>query len=608
SQMERLRNRPEWFIIIIYGQNFPEDIHMPIDGLTLGMIADELKNTLIGGRIDRVVQPERDEVILTVRNNGENHQLLMSASAGCARAHLTHIKKNNPLEPPVLCMLLRKHIIGGRISDIRQIESDRIIEVVIEHFDELGDRATKRLVCEFMGKHSNIIFVGGDGRIIDSARRVNEQISSVREVLPGLRYELPPAHGKIPYDEVTADNLWAATLGMGGKVHKIISQSVSGMSMQTARELAFRATGNEDAHSDECDMRAVCVSVAEHLSGFKSEFSPAVLIGGDGLPADVVAFPYRSRASLERKQYPTLSEALDDFFRTRDSQERIQQKSASLHRTLKKNIERCEKKLALQQEALLGSQRMEEYRLKGELLTANLHMAQKGAKFVDLPNYYEVDMPMLRVELDEKLSAGQNAQRYFKLYQKSRNAQTLAAEQIEKTSEELNYLEGQLDNLTKCQSESELFELRSELEKFGYVKPNRNRRQMKQLPPSAPMKFEAPSGHIILVGKNNLQNDKLTATAQPNEIWLHAKDMPGSHVIIVGEDPDEATILCAARIAAAYCKGRTSYRVPVDYTLRRHVKKPGGSKPGFVIYTNQRTLNVEPMTQAEQLALAPSNA
>jgi len=215
-------------------------------------------------------------------------------------------------------------------------------------------------------------------------------------------------------------------------------------------------------------------------------------------------------------------------------------------------------------------------------------------------------MPVVAVELDEKLSPGQNAQRYFKLYQKARNAQTLAAEQIEKTSEELDYLEGQLDNLFKCQSESELFELRTELEKFGYVKANKNRRQMKQLPPSAPLKFETPSGHTILVGKNNLQNDKLTATAQPDEIWLHAKDMPGSHVIIVGEDPDEATILCAARLAAAYCKGRTASRVPVDYTLRRHVKKPSGSKPGFVIYTNQKTLNVEPMPAGEQAVLLPS--
>lgn len=568
---------------------------MPMDGLTLGLVARELNRALAGGRISKIVQPERDEIILTIRNEGVNRQLLLSATANCARAHLTQIKKNNPLEPPALCMLMRKHITGGRVAAIRQVLADRILEIEIEHHDELGDPARKRLICEFMGKHSNLIFVGEDGRIIDSARRVNDQISSVREVLPGLRYELPPAHGKIPFDEVEADALYRAMVGMNGKLHKLIAQCISGMSTQTARELAFRATGSEDAHSDECDLQACCESVAENLQIIPERISPAVLYDEDGAPVDIVAFEYRSRANLAAEPYPTISEAMDAFYRSRDMNERIAQKSAAIHRTLKKNIERCERKLALQREALLGSQRMEEYRLKGELLTANLHLAKKGMKSVELPNYYEDGMPMLTVELDEKLSPGQNGQRYFKLYQKARNAQTLAAEQIEKTEAELNYLEGQLDNLTKCSGESELFELRQELEKFGYVKANRSRKLMKQLPPSMPMRFTAPSGRIILVGKNNLQNDKLTFTAQPDEVWLHAKDMPGSHVIIVDPEPDDATITYAARLAAAYSKGGNSSRVPVDYTLRRYVKKPGGAKPGFVIYTHQHTLSVEPL-------------
>lgn len=568
---------------------------MPMDGLTLGLIARELDRALTGGRIAKVVQPERDEIILTIRNEGVNRQLLLSATANCARAHLTQIKKNNPLEPPALCMLMRKHIVGGRVAGIRQVLADRILEIEIEHHDELGDPARKKLICEFMGKHSNLIFVDESGRIIDSARRVNDQISSVREVLPGLRYELPPAHGKINYDAVDADKLYAAMKDMNGKLHKLIAQTISGMSTQTARELSFRATGSEDAHSDEVDLRACCESIAMNLTAIPGHIAPAVLMDEGGAPVDIVAFEYRSRAHMAAEPYPTISEAADAFYRTRDMNERIQQKSAAIHRTLKKNIERCERKLALQQEALQGSQRMEEYRLKGELLTANLHLAQKGMKFVELPNYYEEGMPLLKVELDEKLSPGQNGQKYFKLYQKARNAQTLAAEQIEKTSAELDYLEGQMDNLSKCREESELFELRQELEKFGYVKPNKSRRQMKQLPPSRPMKFTAPSGRIVLVGKNNLQNDKLTGTAQPDEVWLHAKDMPGSHVIIVDPDPDDATIGWAARLAAAYSKGGSATRVPVDYTLRRYVKKPGGAKPGFVIYTHQRTLSVEPL-------------
>ncbi len=573
---------------------------MPLDGLTLSFVAAELNGLLAGGRIDKVVQPERDEIILTVRNNGKNSQMLLSASADCARAHITQVKKNNPLEPPMMCMLMRKHIVGGRILEIRQAESDRILEIEIEHYDELGDKVKKLIVCEFMGRHSNIIFIGGDGRIIDSARRVTEQISSVREVLPGLRYERPPAHGKIPFDSAEEDQVASALFAGGGTLAKAISGSISGMSRQAAQELAFRATGNEDAHTAECDLRAAAVSIAANLKDIRGAVRPAILRNAPGDPIDFVAFEYRSRPTLTVERYDTLSEAMDEFYRSRDAAERIRQKSAALHRVLKNNIERCEKKLALQQEALLGAERMEEYRIKGELLTGSLYLAQKGMKKVELPNYYEEGMPMLTVELDEKLSPGQNAQRYFKLYQKARSAQILAAEQIEKTSEELDYLEGQMDNLGKCTGESELFEIRAELEKFGYVKVVKNRRQMKQLPPSQPIKVTAPSGSVILIGKNNLQNDKLTFTADPMDWWLHVKDMPGSHVIIADPDASDETILYAARLAARYSKGGNSSQVPVDYTRRKYVKKPSGAKPGFVIYTHQHTLYVMPAEEVEE--------
>lgn len=565
---------------------------MPLDGLTLSFVAKELRNALAGGRIDRIVQPERDELNLTIRNNGKNHLLLLSAGADCARAHLTAQKKTGPLEAPALCMLMRKHVTGGRIADIQQIDCDRILVFSIEHYDELGERATKRLICEFMGKHSNLIFVGGDGRIIDSARRVNEAMSSVREVLPGLRYVYPPAHGKIPFSEVAADRLLNALQGQSGFLWKLLSRSISGLSAQAAHEFAFRAAGNAEAHIEECNLNAVCESVAENLSHLEEQ--PQILLDSENNAVDFAAFRYASRSDLHGEAFETLSQAMDAFYLSRDRAARLQQKSATMHRVLKTNIERLERKLALQQEALLGSKRMDEYRVKGELLTANLHCAKKGEKSVSLPNYYEEGMPLIPIELDEKLSPGANAQRYFKLYQKARNAKSLAAEQIALTSAELDYLEGQMDNLGKCTEESALMEMREELERLGYVKPNRNRRQMKQLPPSRPMRFHLPNGRIVLVGRNNLQNDKLTATAQPDEIWLHAKDMPGSHAIIVGSDPDESTILSAAQIAAAYSKGAQSSNVPVDFTLRKYVKKPSGARPGFVTFTHQRTLYVQP--------------
>lgn len=570
---------------------------MPMDALTLGFVARELNGLLAGGRVDRVNQPERDEVILAVRSNGRNMQLLLSASADCARAHLTGVKKNNPLEPPMLCMLMRKHIVGGRITYVRLAESDRILEVGIEHLDELGERTEKKIVCEFMGRHSNIIFVAADGRIIDSARRVNEQMSSVREVLPGLFYERPPAHGKIPFDGVTGDALYDALAGKRGALKSAVAKAVSGISAQTAAELAFRATGAEDASLEEIDVRAAATTIAHTLQNIEAEFAPAVLCAADGAPVDVVAFPYRCRAALTAKRFPTLSEALDDYYQSKDQAERIRQKSSAIHRVLKTNIERCEKKLALQREALLGSEKMEEYRRLGDIVTAGQYLIKKGQKTAELVDYAAEGMPTVTVPLDEKLSPAQNAQRYYKLYQKARSARILAAEQIAKTEDELNYLEGQMDNLGKCEAEPELFELRQELEKMGYVNASHNRRQLKQLPPSQPMKFTAPGGRVILVGKNNLQNDKLTFTAEPDEVWLHAKDMPGSHVIIPGGEPDGETLRTAARLAAKYSKGGAGANVPVDYTLRKYVKKPSGAKPGFVIYTHQRTLYVNPYAE-----------
>ena len=566
---------------------------MPMDGLTLSFVARELEEALVGGRVDKITQPERDELNILVRNHGRNQWLLLSASAGCARAHVTQERKVSPLEPPMLCMLLRKHISGGRVRAVRQIHGDRILEIEFEHLDELGDSARKTLICEFMGRHSNLIFADAQGRILECARRVTENMSSVREVLPGLRYERPPEHGKTPFD-APEEEIIRALEGASGPLHKAIAAAISGLSVQTARELAFRAAGNEDAHTQEVDMPPVAAAVARALREVREQPEPALLFAEDGEPVDVVAFRYKSRAALRAERFETISEAMDAFYRARDRADRVKQKSAALHRVLKNNIERCERKLALQKEALLGSERMEEYRVKGELLTASLHLAKKGMKSVTIPNYYEEGTPDLEVQLDEKLSPGQNAQRYFKLYQKARSAKRLAAEQVEKTTEELDYLEGQMLNLSACEEESELAELREELEKYGYVRKNHNRRQMKKLEPSRPMRFDSPTGIPILVGKNNLQNDKLTSTAEPNEWWLHAKDMPGSHVIVLSADPDEETLRMAARLAARYSKGASAGKVPVDMTRRRYVKKPAGAKPGFVIYTNQKTVLAEP--------------
>ena len=572
---------------------------MPMDGFTLHFLARELREALVGARVDRAVQPERDEVLLTMRNHNENFNVLFSASAGCARAHITRIKKNNPLEPPMLCMLLRKHLSGARVTDVRQIDCDRILEIAFEHFDELGERTTKTLVCEFMGKHSNLIFLTADGKIIDSARHVTEQISSVRQVLPGLYYQRPPAHGKLPFLALEPAALAARLAEAPKTLHKALSECVSGLSTQTAREIAYRTLGDESASTGSLAPEAVAEAVVRVMQEMLGEFSPALLYApGEDAPIDAVPIPFKSRAHLDCRPMPSLSAALDEFYRARDLAERMQQKSAALHRVLKNNLERSEKKLAIQEEALLNCERAEDYRIKGELLMANLHLVSKGAKRVSVPNYYDEALTPMEIELDERISPAQNAQRYFKRYQKARSARKFALEQKAIAQEEIRYLASQLLALETCTEEAELAEIREELEKLGYVRANHNRRQMKKLPPSTPLRFTAPSGAEIFVGKNNRQNDELTFSAKPGYVWLHAKDMPGSHVIIARENPDEATIRFAASLAARYSSGRESGRVPIDYALKKYVKKPSGAKPGFVTYTNQKTLYAEPLREA----------
>lgn len=567
---------------------------MPMDGVTLNLIARELDALLAGGRVDKVSQPERDEIILTVRNGGENHLLLLSASAACARAQITREKKANPLEPPNLCMLMRKHLLGGRIASVRQAESDRILEIVFEHTDELGDRAKKTLICEFMGKHSNLILVAENGRIMESARRVNEFISSYREVLPGVDYCRPPAHGKIPFDAIDVQSLCQSLSEKSGLLSRALAASVSGLSAPLSRELAYRAAGNEDACVGDIPNEIASQRVRDAVEDILQNPSSRILLDDSGAPVDLLAFEYKSRTGQPQREYPTISEAIDDFYRLRDREERVKQKSAAIHRVLRNNIDRLEKKIALQAEAAETGARAEEFRIKGEMLSASPHLVKKGMKTVMLPNYYDESCAEIEVALDEKLSAMANAQKYFKLYKKALGARRLAEEQRLKSAEELDYLEGQLDNLQKCADERDLSEIREELVKFGYIRDSLSRRQIKVLSQSEPMKFTSSDGTLILVGKNNVQNDRLTFSAESDEWWLHVKDMPGSHVIVKSVNPTETTLLEAARLAAKYSKGGASSNVPVDMTRRRYVKKPGGARPGFVIYTHQRTVFVTP--------------
>lgn len=570
---------------------------MPLDGLTLGFAVRELNAKLLGGRIDRVAQPERDTVILTIRAGSANHRLLLCASPNNARCHLTEKSFPNPLEPPAFCMLLRKQLTGGRVMGMSQVRGDRIVHLDMDVVDELGDHVPRRLILEVMGRHSNLILVDGEGKILEAARHVSGEMSRVRQLLPGLRYEEPPAQDKLDPAQATAEALRARLETLGDiPLSKALQQSVSGLSAVSAAELSMRLLQPGEDRST--DLAALSERLADLLHRLPELAAPRVLLRDSGEAEDVFPFLYISRRPEDQREKPDMSHALEAYFGARDAEDRISQKSASMVRLLKGHIERCEKKLVLQEEALASAEKMDEYRLKGDLINANLYQLKKGQKLAVLPNYYDPEGGTVTVELDDRLTPAQNAQRWFKKYQKARSAKETAAAQREKTLAELSYLEGSLLDVGKCVTESDLEEVRQDLVRAGYMKRSTNRRQQRALPQSRPWRYVSSDGIDIMVGKNAAQNEKLTQGARPDEVWLHAKDMPGSHVIIRREGgvPD-TTLKEAALLAAWYSKGQNSSTVPVDYTLRRYVKKPGGSAPGFVIYTHQRTLY---MTATEQ--------
>lgn len=563
---------------------------MPMDGLTLGFMARELNAALAGGRIDKITQPERDTVILLIRSGNENRRLLLCASPNNARAHLTVSNFPNPLEPPALCMLLRKQLLGGRVLGVKQIGGDRVLHLDVDVVDELGDHVLRRLILELMGRHSNLMLVDGENKILEATRHVNADMSRVRQIQPGLTYVPPPAQDKLSPEDVTTESLLVYLTAQGDvPLNKALAASVTGLSNPAARELALRVlpAGTDRAG----DMEDAAQRLADLLHRLPGMASPRVLIDDAGDAADVLAFPYLSHPLERQQEYPTLSGAMEKYFGVRDAQDRINQKAASMVRLLKGHVERCERKLALQEEELASAARMEEYRIMGELIHANLWQLHKGQSLAELDNFYDENGGKMLVPLDTRLTPQQNAQRYFKKYQKARSARETAAEQREKTLKELSCLEGALLDVGKCVGESDLEEIREELARTGYMKRVTNRRQQRVLPKSKPYRYLSSDGIELHVGKNAAQNDRLTTGARPNETWLHAKDMPGSHVIIrtEGAVPDQ-TLLEAATLAAWYSKGQSSSSVPIDYTLRRYVKKPGGAAPGMVIYTNQRTL------------------
>lgn len=572
---------------------------MSMDGLSLYSAMNELNKRLAGGKIDKIQQTDKEELLLMVRSLGQTYRLLINASAADNRVQLTELKKQAPSEAPMFCMLLRKRIAGGKIVRFEQERLDRVLKISIETYNDLGDLSVFALYCELMGKHSNIILVNEKGVIVDAIKHVGLGMSSVRFVMPGLEYSAPPAQDKQDPSKASADDFSMAMCMVGMSIAKALSNAFFGLSPAVAAQLVARYT-----NKTECTQlsEAEREELAERLGAFYADMAQgkekasAVL---NALGETEAVYPF-AIAGGGIKLYDSIGEALDSLYINSDRREWAKRHGASARKVLQNNIERCEKKLALYADALNSGEQMEKCRLYGELLTANLHSLKSGTDTAAVDNYYADPVERIAIPLDRQLTPGENAQRYYKKYQKLKAARDMATVQREQTLSELNYLEGQLDNLTKCTAENELSELIEELKEQGYIKRDKGGKKKMKLAASKPMHFVSSTGADIYVGKNNRQNDELTLRfASPNDIWMHAKNIPGSHVIVKGaSEQDTATMTEAALLAAYYSRARGSENVAVDYTPRKYVKKPAGAKPGMVIYTTNKTAYVTPSEEA----------
>ena len=572
---------------------------MSMDGLSLYSAMNELNKRLAGGKIDKIQQTDKEELLLMVRSLGQTYRLLINASAADNRVQLTELKKQAPSEAPMFCMLLRKRIAGGKIVRFEQERLDRVLKISIETYNDLGDLSVFALYCELMGKHSNIILVNEKGVIVDAIKHVGLGMSSVRFVMPGLEYSAPPAQDKQDPSKASADDFSMAMCMVGMSIAKALSNAFFGLSPAVAAQLVARYTDKtECTQLSEAERK----ELAERLAAFYADMAQgkekasAVL---NALGETEAVYPF-AIAGGGIKLYDSIGEALDSLYINSDRREWAKRHGASARKVLQNNIERCEKKLALYADALNSGEQMEKCRLYGELLTANLHSLKSGTDTAAVDNYYADPVERIAIPLDRQLTPGENAQRYYKKYQKLKAARDMAIVQREQTLSELNYLEGQLDNLTKCTAENELSELIEELKEQGYIKRDKGGKKKMKLAASKPMHFVSSTGADIYVGKNNRQNDELTLHfASPNDIWMHTKNIPGSHVIVKGaSEQDTATMTEAALLAAYYSRARGSENVAVDYTPRKYVKKPAGAKPGMVIYTTNKTAYVTPSEEA----------
>lgn len=581
---------------------------MSLDGIVLNNICMELKNTLIGCKVDKVYQPEKDEIHLNIRTLGSNLRLLISASSNNPRVYFTKFTKDNPQNPPMFCMLLRKHIQGGRVVDVEQVSLERILKISIESMNEMGDMTVKELVIEIMGKHSNIVLIDKSSeKIIDSIKRVPISISSVRQVLPGLIYSAPPSQDKAYPINIEKDEfLNFLNNSENLPVFKFLYQTFIGLSPLIAREICFLSNIDSDIKlsslSEETKANLFKIFKDLYLNVKNGDYTPTVV--KDENDYDIVAFSsinLNQFGSLPKVNFESISELLDYYYLTRDKVDRIKQKSNDLRKSITIKLDRALNKLSKQEREISDAEKRDIFKIYGELITANIYQLKEGLEEVELDNFYSENYEKIKIKLSKNLTPSENAQKYFKKYNKLKTAYSIVSKELVKTKEEISYLEHILLALETSTEVEELDEIREELIKEGYLKRSNSKKSKKQTKStSQPHHYKSSDGFDIYVGKNNNQNDYLTLRfASKEDIWLHTKVIPGSHVIIKseGRDVPENTILEAAYLAGFYSKGKMSSNVPIDYTERKNVKKPNGAKPGMVIYDTNNTVYITPSVE-----------
>jgi len=574
---------------------------MPLDAFCLSAVREELARQITGMRIDKVQQPERDVIILSLRGSGVAHRLLISAGSGDMRVHLTEHQFENPASPPMFCMLLRKHLTGARIKSIIQPPGERVLEFLLESMDAMGVFSEKKLVIELMGRMSNVVLIDADSGVIDCLRRVAPEPGK-RVMLPGLLYRPPPPQeGKVNPLFVLQEE-WRALFGLANEqtVDKWLLSSFFALSPLICRELSHRAYGTGDFRMDAIrdggealcrEFFALTETVAE------GRFQPCLISDLDNAPRD---FSYvcitQYEGALTVTQLDSFASMLDGFYTRTAQLDRVRQRASAMSKTVRNARDRLVRKLAAQREELKKTADREVLRECGDIITANMFAMKKGQSELIAADFYaEADGATRKIALDIRKTPQQNAAKYYKDYTKAKNAEKFLTEQIVRGETELLYLESVLGDIALAEGERDLEDVRRELMQTGYLKTQKQGKQ--KVKESAPMRFESSSGAQILAGRNNTQNDKLTLKiASKTDVWLHAQKIHGAHVIIsCAEMPlDEATLYEAAAIAAYYSSSRAGGKVPVDYALVRHVKKPSGGRPGMVTYTDFKTIIVSP--------------